>query len=67
MTRQSQIFRARYIGYSGVITEVEIAAQNTGEAIRSAREAVWPPKAVALRLVDTLGREVFEEQKADLR
>lgn len=66
MTRQAQIFRVQYIGCSGIIKEVEIAARNTGEAIRVAREAMWPPKAVSLRLVDTLGQEVFEEQKADL-
>ena len=67
MTRRAQIFRVRYVDYSGIIKEVELAARNTDEAIRAAREAAWPPKAVALRLVDAQGREVFEEQKADRR
>jgi hypothetical protein len=67
MTRHTQIFRIRYIGQSGTIREIEIGALDTSEAIHAAREARWPPKAVAFRLIDTLGREVFEQQKADLR
>ena len=35
MTRQAQTFRVRYIGYSGIIKEVEIAARNTARPFKS--------------------------------
>jgi hypothetical protein len=44
-----------------MVHEVEIAVRDTAEAIRAAREAQWPPKAVGFRLIDTEGREVFEQ------
>jgi hypothetical protein len=64
MTRQAQQFRVRYVGRSGTVHEVEIAARDTAEAIRAAREAQWPPKAVGFRLIDTEGQEVFEQLKS---
>ena len=67
MKRQAQQFRVRYFGRSGTVHEVEIAADDTAEAIRAAREARWPQKAVGFRLIDTEGREVFEQLKPDLR
>jgi hypothetical protein len=67
MTRQAQQFRVRYIGRSGTVHEVEIAARDTADAIRAAREAPWPPKAVGFRLIDTEGQEVFEQLKSVLR
>ena len=66
MTSQTQQFRVRYVGRSGRVYEVEIAAHDTAEAIRTAREAHWPPKAVGFRLIDTEGREVFAQLKSDL-
>jgi hypothetical protein len=61
MTRQTQQFRVRYVAWSGAVHEVETAARDTAEAIRTAREAKWPPTAVAFRLIDTEGREVLEQ------
>jgi hypothetical protein len=53
MTRQTQQFRVRYVAWSGAVHEVETAARDTAEAIRTAREAKWPPTAVAFRLIDS--------------
>jgi len=47
MTSQTQQFRVRYFGRSNTVLEVETAARDTAEAIREAREAQWPPKAVS--------------------
>jgi hypothetical protein len=67
MIHRAQQFRVRYVGPWGTVHEVEIAAFDTDEAIRVAREARWPPRAVGFRLIDTEGREVFEQLKSDLR
>ena len=67
MTTQAQQFRVRYFGSSGTLHDVEITARDTATAISAAREAQWPQKAVGFRLIDTEGREVFEQLKADLR
>ena len=61
MTRQGRQFRVRYFGRSGSVHEVEIAARDTADAIRAAREAQWPPGSVGFRVIDTEGREVFEQ------
>jgi hypothetical protein len=66
MTRRLQIFRIRYVGRSGPMHEVEITARNTADAIRAAREVGWPPDGLALRVIDTQGREVFEQHKSGL-
>ena len=66
MARQTQQFRVRYVAWSGAVHEVETAARDTAEAIRTAREAKWPPTAVAFRLIDTEGREVLEQLAAHL-
>lgn len=67
MTRQAQLFRIRFVGRSGTVHEVEIAARDAAEAIRAVRELEWPPRAFAFRLIDAKGREVFEQLKTDLR
>jgi hypothetical protein len=67
MTSQAQQFRIRYFGRSSTVLEVETAARDTADAIRAAREAQWPPKALGFRLIDAEGREVFEQLKSDLR
>jgi hypothetical protein len=67
MTRQVQRFRVRYFGQSGTLHDVEISARDTPTAIRAAREAQWPQKAIGFRLIDIEGREVFEQLKADRR
>jgi len=65
MAHRLQLFRVRFFGWSGTVLEVEISARDAIEAVRMAREAKWPPTAVAFRLIDTDGREVFEQPKAD--
>ncbi len=67
MTHQVQRFRARYFGQSGMLLDVQISARDTAAAIRAAREAEWPPKAIGFRLVDIEGREVFEQLKSDFQ
>jgi hypothetical protein len=67
MTRQVQRFRVRYFGQFETLHDVEISARDTATAIRAAREAQWPPKAIGFCLVDVEGREVFEQLKSDLR
>jgi hypothetical protein len=57
MTRHAQLFRIRFIGRSGTVHEVAIAARDAVEAIRAAREVNGRKKA--LRLIDTVGREFF--------
>ena len=64
MTPRAQRFRVRYFGSSGTLYDVEITARDTAAAIR---EAQWPQKAVGFRLIDTEGREVFEQLRTDLR
>ena len=67
MTLQAQRFRVRYFGSSGTLYDVEITARDAAAAIRAAREAQWPQKAIGFRLIDIEGREVFEHLRADLR
>jgi hypothetical protein len=67
MTRRDQQFRVRYFGQLGTLHDVEISARDTATAIRTAREAQWPPNAIGFRLVNVEGREVFEEIRADRR
>jgi hypothetical protein len=67
MTRQVQRFRVRYFGQFETLHDVEISARDTATAIRAAREAQWPPKAIGFRLVNIEGGEVFEELRADRR
>jgi hypothetical protein len=67
MARRVQRFRVRYIGRSGTVREIDLAARDLAEAIREAREAQWPPNAAGFRLIDTEGLEVFEQLKFDSR
>lgn len=67
MTHRVQRFRVRYFGRFEPLHDVEISARDTATAIRAAREAQWPPKAIGFRLVDIEGREVFEQLKSDLQ
>jgi hypothetical protein len=65
MTHHVQRFRVRYFGRFEPLHDVEISARDTATAIRAAREAQWPPKAIGFRLVDIEGREVFEQLKSE--
>jgi len=67
-----QRFRLQFFGVGAdlgpaVLTETEIQAPDASGAIRTAVEAVWPPRAVGLRVLDLEGREIFERLKADMR
>jgi hypothetical protein len=67
MTRQKQGFRVRYFGQFETLHDVEISARDAATALRAAREAQWPPKAIGFQLVDVEGREVFEQLKSNMR
>jgi hypothetical protein len=68
---KSQLFRIRFLcaaptGLS-LLNEVEIAATSVSDAIVSAARFTFPPKTVAVRILDHGGQIVFERQKADLQ
>jgi hypothetical protein len=67
-----QRFRLQFFGVGAdlgpaALAETEIQAPDASGAIRAAVEAVWPPQAVGLRVLDLEGREIFERLKADMR
>jgi hypothetical protein len=64
-----QPFRIQFIGAGteterSLLREVEIRASDVSAAIIAAAIAAWPPKTIALRILDRQGREVFGRQKA---
>jgi hypothetical protein len=64
-----QPFRIQYIGAGtdsgrALLREVEIRASDVSAAIIAAAAAAWPPKTIALRILDREGHEVFGRQKA---
>jgi hypothetical protein len=72
LAARPQRFRLQFFGVGAghgpaVLTETEIQAADASVAIREAIAAIWPPRAVGLRLLDLEGREIFERLKADLR
>jgi hypothetical protein len=67
-----QPFRIQFIGAATgaappVLREVEIRASDVSAAIIAAAMAPWPPKTIALRILDREGHEVFGRQKAERR
>src|SRR5271154_86248 len=67
-----QPFRIQYIGAGtdsgqSLLREVEIRASDVSAAIIAAATAVWPPKTIALRILDREGHEVFGRKKASRR
>jgi hypothetical protein len=50
---------------AAVLIETNVAAGNVEAAIRFAAEAEWPLGAVAMRLVDLDGQEVYGRTKVD--
>jgi hypothetical protein len=54
-------------GLSSILSEVEIEASDVSSAILAAAKLAFPPKTVALRILDREGQKVFERQKADHR
>jgi hypothetical protein len=64
-------YRLQFLGGSTahratVLVETTVVAGNIEAAIRYAAETEWPAGAVALRLVDLDGQEVYERTKIDL-
>ncbi len=67
-----QPFRIRYIGAGtdsgqSLLREVEIRASDVSAAIIAASVSAWPPKTIALRILNREGHEVFGRQKAGRR
>jgi hypothetical protein len=63
-------YRLQFLGGSTaygttVLTETNVVAGNVEAAIRYVAETEWPAGAVALRLVDLDGREVYERTNID--
>ena len=67
-----QRFRLQFFAVAGdlgptIVAETDIRAADASDAIRTAAEAPWPPRAIGLRVLDREGREIFEQLKADRR
>ena len=65
-------FRLQFFAVAGdhgptVVAESEIRAADASDAIRAATDAVWPPRAIGVRVLDREGYEIFEQLKADRR
>lgn len=64
-----QPFRIQFMGAGNdsgpsVLREDEIRASDVSAAIIAAAIAAWPPRTIALRILDREGHEVFGRQKA---
>jgi hypothetical protein len=64
-----QPFRIQYLGAGvdsgrSLLREVEIRASDVSAAIIAAAVSAWPPKTIALRILDREGHEVFGREKA---
>jgi hypothetical protein len=69
VSAKSQLFRIQFLcaaptGLS-VLNEVEFRATSASLAIVSAARLTFPPKTVAVRILDHEGQIVFERRKAD--
>jgi hypothetical protein len=67
-----QAFRIQYLGAGtdsgqSLLREVEIRASDVSAAIIAAAASAWPPKTIALRILDGGGQEVFRREKAARR
>jgi hypothetical protein len=63
-----QPFRIQFMGAGtdsrpSILREDEIRASDVSAAIIAAAIAAWPPKTIALRILDREGHEVFGRQK----
>jgi hypothetical protein len=63
-----QQFRIQFMGAGtdsgpSILREDEIRASDVSAAIIAAAIAAWPPKTIALRILDREGHEVFGRQK----
>jgi hypothetical protein len=64
-----QLFRIQFIGAGtdserSILREVEIGASDVSAAIIAASVSTWPPKTIALRILDREGHEVFGRERA---
>jgi hypothetical protein len=64
-----QPFRIQYLGAGtesgrSLLREVEVRASDVSAAIIAAAVSTWPPKTIALRILDHEGHEVFGREKA---
>ena len=67
---KQQPFRIQFVGAApdlglSILGEVEVQALDVSDAVVAASKLTFPPKMVALRILDREGREVFERRKAD--
>jgi hypothetical protein len=65
-------FRLQFFGVAGdhgptIVAESDIRAADASDAIRAAADAVWPARAIGVRILDREGYEIFEQLKADRR
>jgi len=65
-----QPFRLQYSssapdGGPSIVTEVEIQASDASSAIVAAAKIAMPPRTIALRILDSEGREVFSRRRGD--
>ena len=65
-----QPFRIQFVGAAPgrgptLLSEVEIQASDVSAAIVAAANLAFPPKTVALRILDREGQAVFERRKTD--
>jgi hypothetical protein len=65
-----QPFKIQFVGAAPgrgltILSEVEIQAPDVSAAIVAAASLAFPPKTVALRILDREGQAVFERRKTD--
>jgi hypothetical protein len=70
LAAKPQPFRIQFVGAApdrglSILGEVELQALDVSAAIVAAANLAFPPKTVALRILDREGQEVFEQHKAD--
>jgi len=70
LATKPQPFRIQFVGAAPgrgltILSEVEIQALDVSAAIVAAASLAFPPKTVALRILDREGQAVFERRKTD--
>ena len=72
LAAKPQPFRIQFVGAAPgrgltILSEVEIQASGVSAAIVAAANLAFPPKTVALRILDREGQAVFERYQSDRR
>ena len=70
LAAKPQPFRIQFVGAAPgrgltILSEVEVQASDVSAAIVAAANLAFPPKTVALRILDREGQAVFERHKTD--